>query len=57
MPVPKQWPEMSVDEKLEALRREVECQRRESAVFPKTLEDMRRRLDEIERCLEELPLS
>jgi len=57
MPVTKQWPEMSVDEKLEALRQEVESQQRDRAFLAKALEDVRRRLDEIERCLEELPLS
>jgi hypothetical protein len=57
MPVPKQWPQMSVDEKLESLWREIESQRHESAGVPKALDDLRHRLDAIERLVEELPLS
>jgi hypothetical protein len=57
MPLPKQWSQMSVDEKLESLWREIESQRRESACVPKALDDLRHRLDAIERRVEELPLS
>ena len=57
MAVPMQWPQMSVEEKLEALWQEIESQRRESACVPKALDDVRHRLDQIERRIEELPLS
>jgi hypothetical protein len=57
MPALKQWAEMSLDEKLEALRCEIDGYPRSTATVTKALEDIRRRLDEIERRFEELPLS
>jgi hypothetical protein len=42
---------MTVDEKLEALRQ------RQSAVTAKALDEMRRRVEEIERRFEDLPLD
>jgi len=48
---------MSIDEKIEMLRRETERQRRAGVILSSALDDIRRRLDEIELRLEELPLS
>jgi hypothetical protein len=53
MGIPKPWNEMTVDEKLETLRREVESGQRQSAATAKALNEVRRRIKEIERRLEE----
>jgi hypothetical protein len=53
MRIPKPWNEMSVDEKLETLRHEAESSQRQSAATAKALDEIRRRVREIERRLEE----
>jgi hypothetical protein len=50
---PKPWSEMSVDEKLEALRHDMQMHQRQGVVTAKALEDVRRRVEEIERRFEE----
>jgi hypothetical protein len=57
MPESKQWAQMSVEEKLEMLRLDVEHCQRGGEVITKILKDMLRRLDEIDHRFEELPLS
>jgi predicted RNase H-like nuclease (RuvC/YqgF family) len=49
----KPWSEMSVDEKLEALRHDMQMHQRQGAAAAKALEDVRRRVEEIERRFEE----
>jgi hypothetical protein len=53
MEIPKPWIEMTVDEKLETLRHGAESSRRQSAATAKALDEVRRRITEIERRLEE----
>jgi hypothetical protein len=53
MGIPKPWNEMTVDEKLETLRGEAESSRRQSAATAEALEEVARRITEIERRLEE----
>jgi hypothetical protein len=53
MGIPKPWGEMTVDEKLEALRRDMQLHARQSAAMASALEDMRRRVAEMERRFEE----
>ena len=53
MEIPKPWNEMTVDEKLETLRHGAESSRRQSAATAKALDEVRRRITEIERRLEE----
>jgi len=56
-PNPKPWDEMAVDEKLEALKLDEQMHQRQVAAIAQALDEMRRRVEEIERRFEELPLS
>jgi predicted RNase H-like nuclease (RuvC/YqgF family) len=49
----KPWSEMTVDEKLEALRRDMQMHQRQGAATARALEEVRRRVEEIERRFEE----
>jgi hypothetical protein len=53
MGIPKPWNEMTVDEKLETLRHDAESSKRQSAATAEALDEVRRRIKEIERRLEE----
>jgi hypothetical protein len=57
MGIPRPWGEMTVDERLETLRHDMQFHQRQSAVMAKALDEMRRRLEEIERRFEELILD
>ena len=52
MAKPKPWSELTVEEKLEMLRHEMQLHQRERSAMAKALEELRRRTDEIERRLE-----
>jgi predicted RNase H-like nuclease (RuvC/YqgF family) len=54
MGVPKPWGEMTVDEKLETLRNDMQIHQRQSTAMAKALDEMGRRLEEIEQRFEEL---
>jgi hypothetical protein len=49
---PKPWSELTVEEKLEMLRHEMQLHQRQYSAMAKTLEELRRRTDEIERRFE-----
>jgi hypothetical protein len=51
------WDEMTVDEKLETLRHDMESHQRQSSRMTKALNELRRRVEEIERRLEDLMLD
>jgi hypothetical protein len=51
---PKPWGEMTVDERLETLRDDMQFHRHQSAAMAEALDEIRRRTEEIERRLEEL---
>jgi hypothetical protein len=53
MGISKPWSEMSVDEKLDTLKHEVELNQRQAAATAKALDEVRRRTQEVERRLEE----
>ncbi|HEY2231046.1 MAG TPA: hypothetical protein VGI22_25585 [Xanthobacteraceae bacterium] len=53
-PDDKPWDAMTVDEKLEALRREMEVHLRQSAATAKALDEMRKRMKEMDRRQEDL---
>jgi hypothetical protein len=57
MGVPKPWDEMTVDEKLETLRHDMQIHHRQSTAMAKVLDEMGRRLEEIELRFEELLLD
>jgi len=57
MGIPKPWGEMTVDEKLESLRHDMQFHQRQSAAMAKGLDEIRRRLEEIELRFEELALD
>lgn len=57
MGMSKPWNEMTVDEKLETLRHEVESSRRRGVAAAEALDEVRRRMQEIERRLEDLLLD
>jgi predicted RNase H-like nuclease (RuvC/YqgF family) len=50
---PKPWGEMSVEEKLETLRHDALLHQRQSAAAAKALEELMRKVEDIERRLEE----
>jgi hypothetical protein len=52
MAKPKPWSELTVEEKLEMLRHEMQLHQRQCSAMAKTLEELRRRADEIERRFE-----
>jgi polyhydroxyalkanoate synthesis regulator phasin len=49
----KHWSEMTVEERLEALKRDEELRQREMAAMAKTLQALTRRLEDLERRFEE----
>ena len=49
----KPWSEMTVEEKLEALRNEEQARQRDAAAMAKALDQLRRRLEDLERRVEE----
>ncbi len=53
MAKPKPWDAMSVEEKLETLRHDALLHQRQSAVAAKALEELKRRVADIECRLEE----
>ena len=53
----KPWDEMTIDEKLQALSDEVKSHQRHGAVMTKAMDEMRRRVEQIERRLEDLMLD
>ena len=48
------WTAMSIEEKLEVLRQEMRTQSRQAATMAKCFDELRRRIEEIERRFEEL---
>ncbi len=50
---PKPWDEMSVEEKLETLKHDATLHQRQSASAAKALEELKRRVADIERRLEQ----
>ena len=48
------WTAMSIEEKLEVLRQEMRTQCRQAAAMAKCFDELRRRIEEIERRFEEL---
>jgi hypothetical protein len=52
MAKPKPWSELTVEEKLEMLRHEMQLHQRQCSAMAKTLEELGRRADEIERRFE-----
>jgi hypothetical protein len=57
MGIPRPWGEMTVDEKLEMLRHDMVLHQRQSAAMAKTLDELMRRTQEIERRFEDLMLD
>jgi len=51
------WAAMSTEEKLEVLRQEMRAQSRQAAAMAKCFDELRRRIEEIERRFEELFLE
>lgn len=56
-PGDKPWDAMTVDEKLETLRRDMEIHLRQSAATVKALDEVRKRMKEMDRRLEDLMLD
>jgi phage shock protein A len=57
MSTARSWDEMNVDEKLATLWQEIRDHRRQASAVAKSLEELRCRMEQIERRFEELPLS
>jgi len=57
MGISKPWDEMSIDEKIETLRCDMESHQRRGFPIIKALNEVRRRVEEIERRLEDLMLD
>jgi hypothetical protein len=57
MGIPRPWSELTVDEKLEMLRHDMALHQRQSAATAKTLDELRRRTEEMERRFEESALD
>jgi predicted nucleic acid-binding Zn-ribbon protein len=57
MGISNPWDEMTVDEKLETLRHDMESHQRQSSRMTKAVNELRRRVEEIERRLEDLMLD
>jgi nitrogen regulatory protein PII-like uncharacterized protein len=57
MSTARSWDEMSVDEKLAMLWQEIRDRRRQASAVVKCLDELRSRMEQIERRFEELPLS
>jgi len=53
----KHWSEMTIEEKLESLKHEEQQRQRDAAAMAKVLDQLRRRMDDLERRFEELPFS
>jgi uncharacterized coiled-coil DUF342 family protein len=53
----KSWDATTIDEKLETLRHEMQCHQRQGAATAKALDEMRDRIEEIKRRLEDLLLD
>jgi hypothetical protein len=51
------WSEMTVDEKLEALRRDLQLHQGQSAAMGKAMNELRRRLEQIEQRFDESMLD
>jgi hypothetical protein len=53
----RSWDEMNADEKLETIWREIRDHRRQATAVARSLDELRCRMEQIERRFEELPLS
>jgi len=53
----RSWKEMNADEKLEMIWQEIRDHRRQATAVAKSLDELRCRMERIERRFEELPLS
>jgi phage shock protein A len=53
----RSWDEMNADEKLETIWQEIRDHRRQATAVARSLDELRCRMEQIERRFEELPLS
>jgi hypothetical protein len=53
----RHWSEMTVEEKLESLKHDEQLRQRDAAAMAKALDQLCRRIEDLERRFEEMPFS